>query len=389
MSVEPVPADDGRSCDLRADRPERRLDSSRRSLAWVAFVALASGFVLVGGGSLDLGRDRVEARAGGGRGDRAVRPGLRRLGAVALARAGRAEPGSGPGPRGGRRRPPPVRWPSAIAGVLDRPDPDPAGFERARAAGRRAGRGLLVRQRGPDRSLGGGRARPDRRAWRPSRRSTGSSAGAPTSSRGSGRAWPSWRRAGPPLVLIVAGDGRHRPARGGALGPPRSLPPLAAAAAWSAWALSVAPAEAWGAALALPLDAEIGVVRWPSGSSLLGLPWSPFAALVASRSVREGWSADGRALVLGWLQVAAACLVVGTVVPGLASAARVPALAGLAVVAAACCDRAWAGSVSTAARRAFLDPVPDDRRPLGRPRDRRRHRTWPAPSPTTAASPSC
>ena len=117
--------------------------------------------------------------------------------------------------------------------------------------------------------------------------------------------------------------------------------------------LSVAPAEAWGAALALPLTQKsawmlaVGVV-------LLGLPWCPFAAFAASRSVREGWPPEGRALVMGWLQTTAACLVAGTVVPGLASASRVPALAGLAVVAAACCDRAWAGSLSTAARRAFL-----------------------------------
>ena len=36
----------------------------------------------------------------------------------------------------------------------------------------------------------------------------------------------------------------------------------------------------------------------------LGLPWTPFAALAASRSVREGWPEAGRALVVGWLQVA-------------------------------------------------------------------------------------
>ena len=56
--------------------------------------------------------------------------------------------------------------------------------------------------------------------------------------------------------------------------------------------------------------------------------------------------------MIGWLQVAGACLIVGTVVPGLASAALVPALAGLAVVSAACWDRVWDGSDEPARRRS-------------------------------------
>jgi hypothetical protein len=75
---------------------------------------------------------------------------------------------------------------------------------------------------------------------------------------------------------------------------------------------------------------------------------------VASRSVRAGWPPAERSLVLGWLQIAAACLVAGSVVPGLAGAARVPAIAGLAVVAAACADRVWAGAITAPVRRWFL-----------------------------------
>jgi hypothetical protein len=120
--------------------------------------------------------------------------------------------------------------------------------------------------------------------------------------------------------------------------------------AWSAWALAVAPTEVWAAALALPLTQKAAWWLAP-GVVALGLPWSPLGALSAARSVRDGWSPRGRTLVLGWLQVAGACLVAGTVIPGLAPAAKGPALAGLAVVAAACADRLWAGAAPVAARR--------------------------------------
>ena len=56
----------------------------------------------------------------------------------------------------------------------------------------------------------------------------------------------------PPVVLIVLATV--------VIGRPEAFPslrllllPMTVAAAWSAWALSVAPAEAWGAALSLPL----------------------------------------------------------------------------------------------------------------------------------------
>src|SRR5262249_16777070 len=55
-----------------------------------------------------------------------------------------------------------------------------------------------------------------------------------------------------------------------------------------------------------------------------------------------------------WLQVAGACLVAGTFVPGLALAARLPALAGLAVVAAAALSRVWDRSLAVTPRRVFV-----------------------------------
>lgn len=122
-----------------------------------------------------------------------------------------------------------------------------------------------------------------------------------------------------------------------------ALPIAATVAAWSAWALVEAPAEAWASALALP-------ITQPSAWFLalialgLGLPWAPFAILARHRSIREGWPREGQPLVVGWLQVMGACLIVGSVVPGLATAALVPALSGMLVAAAACWDRIWEGS---------------------------------------------
>ncbi len=348
MSVEPVPATRPH-VRLRADRPEQDRIAPH-SLAWVAFVALASGFVLVAGGNLDPGE--IESRLG-----LAAGAGIGPFGQV----FGGWEPSLWPAQvapsvlwswvEGGMPTTASLRWPSAIAGVL-------IGLILARRAssvlGTRAGVMVGVCFFGSvaliDRSAGAGLdlisglatvAALDRLLGRGSDLVAG--------------AWASlaFLAAGwPPVVLIVlATVVIGRPAS--SLSLPLVAPPIAAAAAWSAWALSVAPAEAWGAALALPLTQKsawmlaVGVVS-------LGLPWSPFAALAAARSVREGWSADGRAIVLGWLQISAACLLTGTIVPGLSSTARVPALAGLAVVAAACSDRVWAGALSTVARRVFL-----------------------------------
>ena len=132
-----------------------------------------------------------------------------------------------------------------------------------------------------------------------------------------------------------------------------SVPVVATMAGWSTWALTAAPAEAWASALTLPLTQPSA---WGLAATVLlaGFPWAPFTGLMACRSIRDGWVGSGRALVFGWLQVAGACLVVGSIVPGFAAAATVPALAGLAIVVAATWDRLWAlGVGSPAARRAW------------------------------------
>jgi hypothetical protein len=313
-------------------------------------IAMAAGFVLAGGASLDLGP--IESRLGIAAGE-AIGP----FGQL----YGGWEPSLWPAPvaisrvwalvEGGAPTSGSVRWPAAIAGVL-------AGFLLSRRSYRTIGTrasvltGLcwfgsvaLI-----DRSAGAGLdliqgfavvAALDRILGRGADLVAG--------------LWASFAfLAGgwPPLALIALAGvvvGRRETWLSARL----LVPPILTAAAWSAWALSRSQAEAWAAAWALPLTASSAWGLAP-GVVALGLPWSPLAILASSRSVRDGWPESGRALVLGWLQASGACLVVGTLVPGLAVAARVPALAGLAVVAAACLDRLWEGTVARAPRRGFL-----------------------------------
>ena len=132
-----------------------------------------------------------------------------------------------------------------------------------------------------------------------------------------------------------------------------SVPVVLTVAGWSAWALTQAPAEVWASALTLPIT-QPSAWGLALGVILAGFPWAPFVGLLACRSVRESWIGASRALVFGWLQVTGACLVVGSIVPGLATAATIPALAGLAFVSAATWDRLWAvGAASPSARRTL------------------------------------
>lgn len=344
MSVEPgavVPA---------TDESTLRQQQTTWLWAWATILTLAAGFILICGGRLDLGPR--EARLGLASNEA--------FGPLGIAFGG-WEPSLWPGQVGpsqlwawgeeGRPTSASVRWPAAIAGLL-------AGLILARRVmatlGTRAALFMMLCWAGSvamiDRSAGTGLdlisglaivAAIDRILGRGSDWVAGVWAALAFLCGG----WP-------PLVLIVMATivlGR----RGAGLTVALLTPPILTFAAWSAWALNAMPTEAWAAALMLPLMQK---PAWLLGLTViaLGLPWSPFAALAASRSVREGWSDPGRLLVLGWLQIAAACIVAGTIVPGLASAAGLPALAGLAVVAAASCDRLWSRTVSAVARRNAL-----------------------------------
>lgn len=156
----------------------------------------------------------------------------------------------------------------------------------------------------------------------------------------------------PPLAMVALATiviGRREAALSWRL----VLPSLLVGGLWSAWALASAPAAAWAAALTLPLTRS---PSWTLALEVLalGLPWSPVAFCAGSRTVRTAWPEAGRRVVVGWLQVSGACLLAGTVIPGLATAARMPAIAGLVVTAAAVAESVWQGALSQRARRGFL-----------------------------------
>jgi hypothetical protein len=156
----------------------------------------------------------------------------------------------------------------------------------------------------------------------------------------------------PPLVVIALGViviGRNTVKNFLSL----LLPPLLTALAWSFWTIWATSAEVWAASLTLPLK------QTPSwwfvvNVACVGLPWSPFAVLVLDRSMRDGWKPAGRSWLMGWLQVAVASLVGGTLVPGLSQPALVVALAGLIIVAAGCLEAAWARTLSPGSRKGFF-----------------------------------
>ncbi|WP_165244174.1 hypothetical protein [Paludisphaera soli] len=154
------------------------------------------------------------------------------------------------------------------------------------------------------------------------------------------------------------------------------VPPALTAVAWLAWTVQVASVEAAAAALVWPVTQRLAWTlptsfgafaaalaspltqkpAWavPIGVFLLGLPLSPFGLLLAGGALRRDLKQEGSTIELDWLRIAVAVLIGGTVVPGLTSAAALPALAGLLVAAAAGLEAAWNGRLSTPARRAFF-----------------------------------
>ncbi len=335
---------------LRPDTPALALGKFP-SWFWPAagWAVLAAGFVLIGGGNLDL--NEAEARLGIAAGEA--------LGPVGRVSGG-WEPSVWPAPvvasqvwawgEGGTPTAASVRWPAVIAGLV-------IGLFLARrlttTLGPRAGLltgltwfgtvALIDRSAGAGLDLITGLATVgaiDRLLARRAGWGVGLWGALAFLSAG----WP-------PLAflalatVVLARREEIRPI--GLL-----LPPMTVMAVWSIGAIGIAPGV-WLPALAWPLKQPTD--RWLTAQVLaLGLPWSPLAALALSRSVRNGWTESGRGVVLGWLQVTGVGLLVGTVVPGMSLASTVPALAGLAMASAACADRLWTGSVSIAARRCGL-----------------------------------
>jgi hypothetical protein len=337
----------------RADQPRRNLldIDPEQATAWACAIACAIIFTLLGAGGLDLGS--AEARLGLAAGGQ-IGP----FGQV----YGYWAPDLWPVPvftsqvwaffeENGRATTAAVRWPAAIAGVI-------AGLILAarlmETARPRAGVFFAL-------CWFGSLAMIDRSS------STGldlflglASVAALDRMLSKGSDWVAglWAAVGflsggwPPLVIIglaVIVIGRKSADFSYKL----LVPPLIAAAAWSAWALRVAPTEAWASALAMPLTMKpswylaFGVVG-------IGLPWSLFASIYPTSAVRAHCKPATRSLVKNWLQIALAAIIAGTLVPGLATASRLPALAGLLVASAIVLDTAWDGALAGRGKRIFF-----------------------------------
>jgi len=129
-------------------------------------------------------------------------------------------------------------------------------------------------------------------------------------------------------------------------------PPVLVSVLWFAWAAQAASIEAAAAALAWPLT------QTPDWTLTLdvfsrGLPLAPFALLLVSGQLRKSLRESGRGMVLDWLQIGVAAAIGGSIIPGLAPAARCVALMGILVAAAAGLDAAWSRNLSIGARRSF------------------------------------
>ena len=128
------------------------------------------------------------------------------------------------------------------------------------------------------------------------------------------------------------------------------LPPIATFAAWSIWAILSTRVEVWAAIVTLPLkQAE----SWTIGmwTIAFALPWAPLAILAAIPSFREKIDPAGRRVLSDWAKIGGVGLLAGTLMPGMASAGVLMMLAGLAVCVAPVLDRMWVGRVDSSARR--------------------------------------
>lgn len=134
------------------------------------------------------------------------------------------------------------------------------------------------------------------------------------------------------------------------------LPPVTACLAWIAWTAKAGSVAVAAAALAWPLTQS---PDWTLGVEvvLLALPLSPFALLLLSPSLRTTIRENGTGMVFDWLQISAAAVVAGTVIPGLAMVCRTVSLVGVLLAAASALEAAWSGSLQTRTRRWFLGTV--------------------------------
>ncbi len=344
MSAESITKAARSSLRHRADRPETGFDLATLAIPMV-FVAAAVGFVIIGGGNLELGP--TEAKLGLS----AVEP----LGPFGQSLGG-WDPGVWVGSvipsriwatASGMWNAAIVRWPAVIAGIV-------IGLFLVRSMRKAMGPrsaclmavcwfgGVALIDRSADAGLDlvaglGTILSLNRLLTKGSDWVAGLCA-----------SWAFLAGGWPPLALIglaIVVLGRS----GTSISFKMIIPIVVTVVGWSIWALAATRAEVWASALSLPLTQESA---WTLALGVfgLGLPWSPFALLGFSRGIRETWTFEGRPYLVGWGQVALASLIVGTIIPGLASAATMPALAGLAIVAAASLESVLSTELSQAAR---------------------------------------
>lgn len=131
------------------------------------------------------------------------------------------------------------------------------------------------------------------------------------------------------------------------------MPWTVAAAAWSFWALSAAPAAVWGESVLGPLRTPADWWAAPR-VAVLALPWSPLVLLWLSKSVRNRLSDQQRRFVLGWSQAGAAASLVGSFVPGAGVAAVSMGVVVLALLGAIAASLALGSEINPRAVRASL-----------------------------------
>ena len=135
----------------------------------------------------------------------------------------------------------------------------------------------------------------------------------------------------PALALIVVPImimGRQ----GAYLSLPLLVPPISAFAAWSVWALKVAPSVVWAQAIAAPLRQSPGWAAFPWVLLML-LPGLGLAVAALSGSLRASWTPAARSWTIAWAQVGLVASLLGVFVPGMAPVAWFLLAASVAVTA--------------------------------------------------------
>jgi len=149
----------------------------------------------------------------------------------------------------------------------------------------------------------------------------------------------------PPVILVTAASIAQCRSSAGL-----SLPYLGIVVVtiggWSAWALTAISAEAWAAAIALPVTLRSSS-NFPAAAIFLCMPAILFVPALLGRKAREGWSPARGEYVSGWWAVAGLCFLAGTVLPQFGKSALLPIVAGCSIGV----GHAWATALARRSER--------------------------------------